>query len=73
MGIKNYKEAITFIDIKTLVLGQEILCPDGLGRIKEITDRGIYVDTYIDNRCCCWASHNLLIKPLGMLFRIEES
>lgn len=54
------------------IIGQEAICPDGLGRVAAIIDgRGngaipgrIKVDTYINNRSCEWAPHNVeLINP----------
>lgn len=46
------------------VIGQEVICPDGLGRIKEIREGicdtyKIVVSTYIKNRDCAWASTNV--------------
>jgi len=49
------------------ILGQEAICPDGLGRVADFgygTTEWIRVDTYIDNRSCHWAAHNVeLIDP----------
>jgi hypothetical protein len=49
------------------VLGQEAVCPDGLGRVVAFDDGAVYgfiqVDTYVNNRSCKWAPHNVrLVK-----------
>ncbi len=59
-------------DIKP-IKGQEAICPDGLGRVKEwgyavarVDNEWnwVRVDTYIDNRGCKWDRHNVeLIDP----------
>ena len=57
---------------KQIIKGQEAICPDGLGRVSDFsTGTGalgvgsfIKVDTYVDNRGCEWAPHNVeLIDP----------
>lgn len=48
------------------ILGQEAICPDGLGRVSEIEPLfgGIRIDTYINNRGCVWDPKNVeLIDP----------
>lgn len=44
-------------------LGQEVQCPDGLGRVVEIFDsfprQYIKVSTYVNDRQCCWSPHNV--------------
>ena len=50
------------------IIGQEAICPDGLGRVQAF-DLGsghdlIRIDTYVNNRGCEWAPHNVeLIDP----------
>lgn len=50
------------------VIGQECLCPDGLGRVVAWCDnfpnQWVRVDTYIKNRGCKWAPHNVKLVPL---------
>lgn len=63
-----------------IIIGQEAICPDGLGRVvgfelkRQIPShthtspsnmyRWIKIDTYVDNRGCHWAPHNVeLIDP----------
>ncbi len=51
-----------------IIIGQECICPDGLGRVKSFTGRknvmSIVVETYINNRDCDWGCHNVeLIDP----------
>jgi hypothetical protein len=58
------------LDIGKIILGQEAICPDGLGRvaavIRDECGYSIKVDTYIANRGCTWSLHNVdLIDPRG--------
>lgn len=50
------------------ILGQEAVCPDGLGRVVEISEafphEFIRVDTYVNNRSCEWAPHNVQLVAL---------
>jgi len=47
-----------------IIIGQEAICPDGLGRVLDVSDNGITVETYFHNRGCCWAPHAVeLIDP----------
>lgn len=46
------------------VIGQEAVCPDGLGRVNGIEEgaagsQRIRVRTYINNRDCLWDSKNI--------------
>ena len=50
--------------IKQIIIGQEVICPDGLGRVSEILNgicniRSIRVETYIKNRSCKWDECNI--------------
>ena len=51
-----------------LVVGQEVVCSDGHGRVVRV-ERGaansatVYVDTYIANRRCGWDSRNVSLPP----------
>jgi len=50
------------------ILGQECICPDGLGRVmsfdlKEPNDY-IQVQTYINSRDCKWSIHNVTLIPI---------
>lgn len=51
------------------ILGQEAVCPDGLGRVKSYVDnfptQYIEVETYVNNRGCHWAPHNVTLIPPG--------
>lgn len=56
-------------DMPEIIIGQECICPDGLGRVAEV-EKGaagsvsIWVDTYKKNRGCKWDSCNVtLINP----------
>ncbi len=51
------------------LIGQEAVCPDGLGRVNSFLDnfphQWIKIDTYIRNRGCNWAPHNVTLVPLN--------
>lgn len=54
------------------ILGQEAICPDGLGRVMAfkppcLPDYGwVQVSTYVNDRSCKWSPHNVeLIDPRG--------
>ena len=52
------------------IIGQEAICPDGLGRVIGYADdfpkQWIQVSTYVNDRACQWAPHNVeLIDPRG--------
>jgi hypothetical protein len=54
------------------ILGQECVCPDGVGRIKEIKvepcgPASLVVETYFEDRSCCWAAHNVKLIPIHTL------
>jgi len=53
-----------------VIIGQEAICPDGLGRVVEVgrimcgKPSYIKVKTYVNNRGCEWAADNVeLIDP----------
>lgn len=51
-----------------IIKGQEAICPDGLGRVKDFDPyfpaKWIIVSTYFDNRECKWNTSNVeLIDP----------
>lgn len=50
-------------EFKHPVIGQEAVCPDGLGRVVAFEDKfpfqWIQVDTYVNNRSCQWAPDNV--------------
>jgi hypothetical protein len=52
--------------LEDLVLGMEVICSDGLGRVEEVKNdfpfEWVRVKTYINNRSCCWAPHNVTYK-----------
>lgn len=55
-------------EFKHPILGQEAICPDGLGRVVEFRDefphQWIRVSSYINDRKCQWAPTNVeLIDP----------
>lgn len=54
--------------MKIPIIGQEAICPDGLGRVVAYGDvlpsPWIQVNTYFNNRGCKWAPENVeLIDP----------
>jgi hypothetical protein len=59
-------EYVELKEPRAFVLGEEVLCPDGVGRVAEIvTGPGprIRVDTYINNRSCLWDVQNIKRWP----------
>lgn len=55
-----------------IIIGQECICPDGLGRVAEVveTDRSdiatkIKVNTYMNNRGCHWDIYNISLIRIG--------
>ncbi len=47
-----------------IIIGQEAICPDGLGRVAKYDDFSITVETYMHNRGCNWAHKNVeLLDP----------
>ena len=52
-----------------IILGQEAICPDGLGRVCNFKEKRngvewIQVETYFKDRSCCWDVKNVeLIDP----------
>ena len=50
------------------IIGQEAICPDGLGRVMNFVDdfpeQWIQVQTYVNSRDCKWAPESVeLIDP----------
>ena len=74
-ALEKENDNLRLREIKDPILGQEAICGDGLGRVKEWgypvtgTANGwgwARVDTYINNRGCKWDRHNVeLIDPRG--------
>ena len=53
-----------------LVIGQEIICPYGLGRVAEIVEGvcdsvSVRVDTYINNRSSVYDCYNVRLPKTG--------
>lgn len=53
-----------------LIIGQEAVCPDGLGRIiwheTTYTGQTIQIQTYINDRSCKWDYTNVRIVELKL-------
>lgn len=51
------------------IIGQEAVCPDGLGRVVAFKDRfpeqWIQVDTYVENRGCKWSPENVRLVAIA--------
>jgi hypothetical protein len=51
-----------------IVIGQEAICPDGLGRVSGFCDQypeqWIEVSTYYNNSMCHWSPSNVQLIPL---------
>lgn len=60
-------------DFKHPILGQEAVCPDGLGRVTAFKDKfpeqWIQVDTYVANRACKWSPDNVRFVDI----RLEDA
>lgn len=58
------------INLADIVIGQEAICGDGLGRVAEVgtvfPHQFIKVDTYVKNRGCKWAPHNVKVLPMHL-------
>ena len=59
-------------ELPKIILGQEAICPDGLGRVTAFKDQDpchpawIQIDTYVNNCGCHWHPDNVeLIDPRG--------
>lgn len=54
------------IDLDNVIIGMEVVCPDGLGRVVKLHGEGcctsVEVRTYENNRGCHWAPANVLVK-----------
>jgi hypothetical protein len=59
------RELKPYIDSpQNIILGQEAICPDGLGRVINTDDKWIQVQTYVNDRSCKWDPKNVtLINP----------
>lgn len=70
----NHKENATNAKNFGVVIGQECICPDGLGRVNGVDRFGlISVTTYVNNRGCTWAKENVKLVPLpAQLVTAEE-
>ena len=64
------------------VIGQECICPDGVGRISKIIQCKMYmnfplegtiqVETYFNNRSCHWDAKNITLIKLNTVKEEEE-
>lgn len=56
-------------EFKHPIIGQEAVCPDGLGVVMAFLDdfphQWIQVDTYVDSRYCKWAPHNIKLVAIN--------
>jgi len=56
------------------IIGQEAVCPDGLGRVIGFGSEGcshwICVETYINDSCCHWDYHN--VKLVEIKYQKED-
>ena len=56
--------------LKYPIIGQEAVCPDGLGRVTAFKDKSpfhwIRVATYINNRDCAWAWCNVKLVQIQL-------
>lgn len=56
--------------MKKPIIGQEAVCPGGLGRVVAFMDdfpnQWIQVDTYVNNRSCRWDPSNVRLVKLEL-------
>jgi hypothetical protein len=56
------------------IIGQEAVCPDGLGRVKAWCDnfpeQWVQVSTYLDNRDCKWDACNVRLVEIGPTWKL---
>lgn len=65
------------IRLKRPVIGQECLCPDGVGRVHHVEFWGeevhrVYVDTYINNVRSGWDRRNVKLLKMPEIDDFEE-
>jgi hypothetical protein len=53
-------------DMSRPIIGQEAVCPDGLGRVRDVGIGYIQVDTYYNNRSCKWGEENVQLVELRL-------
>lgn len=61
---------MTHDELKQIIIGQECVCPDGLGRVVKVVHgicnrATVYVQTYIHNRNCGWDYQNVTLVPIA--------
>jgi hypothetical protein len=54
--------------MKKPIIGQEAICPDGLGRVIDFDkpNKNIRVQTYIKDRSCYWSADNVTLVKLNI-------
>ncbi len=57
--------------MKLPIIGQEAICPDGLGRVEEIDfklpNKNITIRTYVNNKSCIWDMDDIKLIPIPNL------
>jgi len=55
------------------IIGQEAICPDGLGRViaykDDFPEQWIQVSTYVNNKSRKWGAENVQLVKLGELVK----
>ena len=58
------------------IIGQEAICPDGLGRVTafkdSFPDMWIQVSTYVNDRGCRWAPENVKLVKIPETYHPVE-
>lgn len=58
-------------EFKHPIIGQEAICPDGLGRVTAFIDnfptQWIRVSTYVGDKQCNWAPYNIKLIKLAIM------
>jgi len=56
---------------KKIILGQEAICPDGLGRViafdNKFPENWIQISTYVNDRQCKWSRCNVRLVEKGVI------
>ena len=54
------------MNISNLIIGQEVQCGDGIGRVVEVNNafpfEWVKVNTFINNRGCKWSPHSIKVN-----------
>lgn len=58
---------------KDIIIGQEAICPDGLGRVNSYNDVVISINTYFENKGYGWAHDEVELIDPGKRIKLSSS